>query len=300
MWWGVELSDVRVFLAVAEELHFGRAAERLEIKRSRVSQIINSLEARLGGRLFERTSRRVRLTPLGEQFLAGIGPIFQQLCHVIERTRAAAGGTAGPLRIGAYSVALFGPHLGEIIEAFEARHPGCQVTYIDTGLDRDYLEWLRAGEVDMVASWLPIDAPDLTIGPTLQAVERVLLVAPDHPLARRESVSYEDLADYLVTDVPALNRGVMDALIPPVTPSGVKLRRVARRSFEEALMRVATGEQVHPTVTSFVEYYKGPPVTTVPFRDLPPIKAVLVWRAADRNPKIQAFVRAVTDVLRDH
>jgi DNA-binding transcriptional LysR family regulator len=64
-------------------------------------------------------------------------------------------------------------------------------------------------------------------------------------------------------------------------------------------MRVATGEQVHPTVTSFLEHYRGPPVAVVPFSDLPPSEAVLVWRTADRSAKIQAFVRAAADVLAD-
>jgi DNA-binding transcriptional LysR family regulator len=297
MWPEVELREIRVFLVVAEELHFGRAAERLQINRSRVSQIINTLEARIGGRLFERTSRRVRLTPAGEQLQVKVTPLYQQLQRVLEETREAAGGVTGTLRIGTYSVALLGPHMTEIIELFEARHPGCHVTYVDTGLERDYLDWLRAGDVDIVACWLPVSAPEFTVGPLLQHGDRILIIAPDHPLAQRESVSYEDLADYPVTDVPGINREMLDVLIPPVTPSGVRLRRVPRRSFEEALMHVATGEQVHPTVTSFLEHYKGPPIVAVPFSDLPPAEAVLVWRNADRSAKIQAFARAAADVL---
>ena len=69
MFESLELRDIRVFLAVAEELHFGRAAERVGLTSSRVSQTVRLLETRVGGRLFERTSRRVKLTPLGEQFL---------------------------------------------------------------------------------------------------------------------------------------------------------------------------------------------------------------------------------------
>ena len=297
MWPDVELREIRVFLAVAEELHFGRAAERLQINRSRVSQIIKTLETRIGGRLFERTSRRVRLTPVGEQMQARIAPVYAQLQRVLEETSEVAGGVSGTLRIGAYSAALLGPHMPEIIELFEARHPGCTVTYLDTGLERDYLDWLRAGDVDIVACWLPVSPSEFTVGPLVLRGDRILIVAPDHPLAQRESVSYKELADYLVTDVPALNREMMDALIPPVTPSGVRLRRVARRTLEEALMRVATGEQVHPTVTSFLEHYKGPAVATVRFSDLPPSEAVLVWRTADRTAKIQAFARAAADVL---
>lgn len=296
----VELRELRVFLAVAEEFHFGRAAERLDINRSRVSQIINTLEARMGGRLFERTSRRVRLTPIGEQLLAAIEPPYRQLENALEQTREATAGITGTLRIGTYSVALFGPYLAEFIELFEARHPDSHVTYIDTGFDRDYLSWLRAGEVEIVACWLPVSPGEFIVGPVVLRDERVLIVAPDHPLAQRESVTYEDLADYPVTDMPALNRGMMDALIPPLTPSGARLRRVARRTFQETLMGVATGEQVHPTVTSFLEHYKGPPIVALPITDLPPSEAVLVWRTADRSAKVRSFVRAATDALDRH
>jgi DNA-binding transcriptional LysR family regulator len=300
MWSGVELRELRVFLTVAEELHFGRAAERLHINRSRVSQIVNTLEARIGGRLFERTSRRVRLTPVGEQLLGDIEPIYGQLQHVLEQTREATSGVTGTLRIGAYSVVLLGPHMAEIIETFETRHPACHATYVDTGTERDYLDWLRAGDVDMVACWLPVSPPEFTVGPLLLSDERVLVVARDHPLAQRDSVTIEDMADHAVTDVPAFNREMMDALVPPVTPSGVRLRRVARRTFEETLVRVAFGEQVHPTTISYLEHYNDPRVKAVPFSDLPPHEAVLVWRTADRSPKIQAFVRAASDVLTAH
>ena len=74
-----ELRELQVFLAVAEELHFGRAAERLQINRSRVSQIIKTLELRLGAQLFERTSRRVRLTPIGEQIVTEIAGPYREL-----------------------------------------------------------------------------------------------------------------------------------------------------------------------------------------------------------------------------
>jgi DNA-binding transcriptional LysR family regulator len=73
---GVELREIRTFLVLAEELHFGRTAERLRVTPSRVSQTIRTLERRVGGRLFDRTSRSVRLTPVGEQFCAAVAQPF--------------------------------------------------------------------------------------------------------------------------------------------------------------------------------------------------------------------------------
>jgi len=119
MWSGVELRELRVFLTVAEELHFGRAAERLQLNRSRVSQIINTLEARLGGRLFERTSRRVSLTPVGGQLLADIEPLYRQLQRALERTRESAAGVTGAMRIGIYTPICMGRHVAEIVRRFQ-------------------------------------------------------------------------------------------------------------------------------------------------------------------------------------
>jgi DNA-binding transcriptional LysR family regulator len=113
-----------VLLTVAEELHFGRVAERLQINRSRVSQVINVLEARIGGRLFERTSRRVRLTPIGEQLQNEVSGPYRQLQDVLVHVRDAATGVAGTLRIGMYSTLSGGPHITEIVRTFETRHPG--------------------------------------------------------------------------------------------------------------------------------------------------------------------------------
>jgi hypothetical protein len=90
---------------------------------------------------------------------------------------------------------------------------------------------------------------------------------------------------------------MIDAFIPPVTPSGRVLRRIANEGSEDTLMRVALGVQVHPTVPSFFDHYSHPGVTSVPVRDLPPSETALAWLTSNRSPKIAAFVRAATDVL---
>ena len=104
----IELRELRVFLTLAEELHFGRAGDRLQIDRSPVSQVIATLETRIGGKLFERTSRRVRLTALGEQLRAGVAPVYEQLRREIALVQETATGATGTLRIGTYSAMLLG------------------------------------------------------------------------------------------------------------------------------------------------------------------------------------------------
>jgi DNA-binding transcriptional LysR family regulator len=298
MWSDVELRELRVFLVLAEELHFGRTAGRLEITPSYVSQTIRTLEARLGGRLFDRTSRRVRLTPLGERLRAGAEPACKQLLRALEETHQAAVGATGTLRVGMYTESLGGPHLLEIVRVFEDRHAGASVALTVTGLARNYLDVLRGHEVDMLATRLPVSDPDIAVGPVLSCEPRVLLVARADQLARREAVTLEDFADYPVSDNPVFPREMMDALIPPVTPSGRAYRRVTSRNLEEMLIAIAAGKQVHPTVPSFLEYHAHPGVAGIPISDLPPSRTALVWLKASRSAKVQAFARAADDVLR--
>jgi DNA-binding transcriptional LysR family regulator len=297
MWPEADLREIRAFLLLAEELHFARTAERLGLTPARVSQMIRSLEARVGGRLFDRTSRRVRLTPAGEQLRSEIGRPYRELQEVLARARHSATEVRGTLRLGVYSLLSGGPHMTSIVRTFKTRHPRCEVEFINIGYERGYREALRDADLDMLATRLPLTDTDVTIGPVLSREERVLLVSRDDPLARRDSVSYDDLADRVVSDVPAFPRDVMDAFIPPVTPGGRILRRVPNTSAEDTLMRVALGEQVHPTVRSFLDHHSHPGVIGVPIRDLPPSETALVWLTADRGPKIDAFARAAAAVI---
>jgi DNA-binding transcriptional LysR family regulator len=298
MWSGPEFRDLDVFLALVDELHFGRTADKLRMTPSRVSQIIRGLERRVGGKLFERTSRRVRLTPLGERFAQNLAPAYEQLHRAYIDAQEAAIGVAGTVRLGMYSPANGGRHLLQILEVFQARHPACAVRLVETDLARDQLDWLRRRDVDCLAMRLPFHDSDLVVGPVLSRERRVVLVAKDHPLAGRRSIRYDDLADCVVpAALPTLPREMMDALIPPVTPSGTRLRRDEVHSVSEALMRVLTGEVVHPTVASFLEHYPNPGVTSVPIRDLPPSETALVWLRSNESVKVKALARAADDVL---
>ena len=96
MWEAVELREIRVFLELADQLHFGRAAERLGVTQSRVSQSLRELEAKLGERLLDRTSRRVGLTPAGERLLAEIDPAYERLAEALRRAARPAGEPRAP------------------------------------------------------------------------------------------------------------------------------------------------------------------------------------------------------------
>jgi DNA-binding transcriptional LysR family regulator len=295
---GVELRTIRIFLVLAEELHFGRTAERVGLTPSRVSQTLQALEGHVGGPLFARTSRRVALTALGEQLRDRLAPAYAELDAALTAARANSVGVTGPVRIGMYHPMTVGPYFFEIVAHFRATHPRAAVDIIETGLRNNPLDSLRTGEVELLAMRLPLADADLVIGPRLGREPRVLLVASHHPLASLDSVCYEDLADYCVSDVANMPREMMDEFIPPRTPSGRLLQRSMNHSTTDAIIRVATGEIVHPTVPSFVDFIGEPGLTTIPIRDLPPSETALVWLAArGDHPSIRAFVSAAETVM---
>jgi DNA-binding transcriptional LysR family regulator len=168
----VELRDIEVFLTLAEELHFGRTAERLHVTPARVSQAIKKQERAIGAALFERTSRVVRLTPAGERLRDDLEPGYRQIRQAIGGAAAAARGIGGTVRVG-----FSGPWCGDMIvkaaEVFRDRHPACAVKVVERLLS-DRFGALRAGEIDLQLAELPADEPDIVNGPILFRERRAL------------------------------------------------------------------------------------------------------------------------------
>jgi DNA-binding transcriptional LysR family regulator len=299
MWQTVDLREIRVFLMLCEELHFGRTAERLALSKSRVSQSVRALEQKLGSELVYRTSRSVTLTAVGERFRDELRPAYARLARVLERVDD--GDAPGTLRLGLLYPTAGGPHMAAIVSAFERSHPGCEVQLSELLLD-DPLGPLRRGEVDVIATRLPLDSPDLVVGPVLSREPRVLEVARGHRLAEREQVSVEDLADCYVAPLTEFPEETVEAIVPHRTPRGRPIRRrrlrhTPRTPYEyEAL--VARGTIVHPTVASFADYYGHPGVVHVPISDMPPAKTGLVWRRRLSDPMLRDFVRIARAAIR--
>src|SRR5215813_9668202 len=139
----MEQRDIEIFLTLAEELHFGRTAERLHVSTARVSQTIKKLERRVGAPLFERTSRQVALTPIGRRLDDDLRPAYRQIREGVDRAIAAARGVEGVLRVGFIGTAV-GQFLHQAGEIFHARHPACQVQIREARYS-DFLELLRPG-----------------------------------------------------------------------------------------------------------------------------------------------------------
>jgi DNA-binding transcriptional LysR family regulator len=284
----VELRELRVFLALADELHFGRAAARLTLTPSRVSQVTRTLERRVGGKLFERTSRTVALTPLGERFLAELRPAYENLESVLAHAARLAAAAAGPLRIGV-TMTSEGPALSRLVKAFQSAHPGCDVLLHEVDVWDPYRA-LRRGQIDVLVNWLAVDEDDLRAGPPIACYERVLAVARDHPLAGRASVSVEDLAGHAVSRPPRpFPAALTDAIFPPRTPAGRRVRRVPiSRSISEIAAQVSLGRIVHPTGRGIAAFARDD-IVLIPIVDLKPMPLGPIWLRSRESPTVLAL-----------
>ncbi|AUG78186.1 hypothetical protein CFP65_3390 [Kitasatospora sp. MMS16-BH015] len=285
----MDLTEIETFLILSEELHFGRTAERLHLSQSRVSQLIRTLEHRIGAPLFTRTSRRVALTPLGEHARRGLGAAYEGLRASFEEACATARGVVGTLRVG-FLGCLGGPPLADAVSAFGKRHPACELSVHEVTWTDPYGP-LREGQIDVLLTLLPVDEPDLRVGPVLASHERVLAVGTEHPLAGRTGVDVEELVDWPLLDGPTeLPEATRLDLFPAFTPLGRPLsRRSGGRTYQEAFHRVAAGELVWATHASLFRLYRHPGVTHRPLTGLAPANAALVWPSAGENAKIRAF-----------
>jgi DNA-binding transcriptional LysR family regulator len=284
-----ETREVESFLALAEELHFGRTAERLRVSTAQVSQTIRKLERRIGASLFTRTSRRVELTPVGRQLLGDLGPAWSAVEAALDRAVEAGRGVTGTLRV-AFGDAAGGQLLAGVTELFRRRAPGCEVEFREVR-PAEVLPWLREGEVDVVLAGLPLDGPDLVTGPVLVRETRFLAVAAGHPFARWDAVPVVDLAR-----VTVLRCALPDPWLDEHAPGAVVRPRAG---LQELLTLAGAGEGVLPVGAHIRRYYPRPDVAYVPLDGAPRLEWGLVWRDGSATARVRAFAEAAAELVRE-
>ncbi|MEV4504185.1 LysR family transcriptional regulator [Streptomyces klenkii] len=288
----MELRDIEIFLALAKELHFGRTAERLHITTARVSQSIRKTERRVGGRLFERNSRNVWLTALGEQLRQDLSVGYRQITEGIARARAAAGAVSGTLTLG--TMGPMAHTIKPVLDLFASTHPNVKLRHREVQPPAP-LDLLRSGDVDVALLWLPVDEPDLTVGPVVHVSDVLLMVSTGHPYAERESICVEDLGDHCAFLPGRLPASMQAAFQPFHTPSGRPIPRGPLPSTWHELLGLVTAAQgVVGVARDAALFYPWPGLTFIPVRDMPPVRWALVWRTADESPLIHALSHAAT------
>src|SRR5688572_11808226 len=216
-----ELRQLRHFVAVAERLHFGRAAAALHISQPPLSRSIRDLEARVGALLLERTRRRVELTPEGARFLEGAKRVLRELDDAVLEVGRMAAGDSGRLRLGFVSLADYGVLPG-LLKTYKAARPGVALALREM-LSPEQAAALGAGELDF-GLLLPPVAVELEH--IVVQRERFLAALPSrHRLARvRGSLAMKDLAGEALVMVPReIAPGLYDIVATMAARAGLTL-----------------------------------------------------------------------------
>jgi DNA-binding transcriptional LysR family regulator len=284
----LDLRKLRYFVAVAEELNFGRAAERLHIAQPVLSRQIRSLEDDLGAEVFDRDRRGTLLTPAGQQLLEDAVPLLASAQALIRRVKAAAQDTP-TLTIGF----MPGITVTPATAAFTTRHPGVNVRLLRTSWE-DQVEVLRDGRADIGVVRLPIDQHGLQVRPLFNE-PRVVILPAGHRLADRTSVTVTDLAsEHLLQDPDA---------VPEWRDVALELRGKGRpevppiHQVEEKLELVASGAGICVLPLSTATFYTRPDVVPLPVEGIGPNEVALAWVATRRSALIHDFAEAATETL---
>ncbi|MDR8413544.1 LysR family transcriptional regulator [Nonomuraea sp. 3-1Str] len=296
---GVERRDLEIFLMLAEELHFGRTAERLHVSTARVSQTIKKIERRIGVPLFERTSRQVALTPVGQRLFDDVRPAVQQIEDGIARAVAAGRGIDGVLRVGFVGTAV-GQFAIEVSDLFHSRYPECEVEITESRY-AEGTSLLHSDQIDVLLVGAPSLEPEVAEGPILFREQPMLAVSSRHPFARRASVSMEDLARDRVLRPREFTDEVDALVVPRTTPGGLPIPRgLTFGTIQEMLALIGAGKGVFVVPAHARRYDSRPDVTYVPIQDGRPFEWRLVWLTSAESARVRAFTQAATDYVRLH
>jgi DNA-binding transcriptional LysR family regulator len=285
----VELRHLRYFLAVAEELNFSRAAERMHMAQPPLSAAIRQLERDLEVDLFVRTTREVRLTDAGRAFLAGARRTLADAERAAEDARRAAAGELGKLRI-AYSWSTRFDTLPALGRAFRASHPDVELLAQEMWNAR-MPPAFGSGSIDIALSLCPEIAAELELAPI--RTERLVALLPEaHPLARKDAIPLSALADEEFILFPReIAPRLHDAFVAIFRRAGFE-PRVRNESFHTGwdlgvLTDIPAAALAPQTIAG------GLPEGIVAVALTEPTDALetcLVWRSDDSSPAVAAFV----------
>jgi DNA-binding transcriptional LysR family regulator len=283
----MELQQMRYVVAVAETSSFTRAAQRCRVVQSALSHQIARLERELGAKLFERTSRRVRLTPAGEAFL----PAARQCLHAAERAAAEVAAAVGEVR-GRLAVGLI-PTVAAVdipgaLREFRQRYPHVRIR-LRSGASEELVDQVRQGDIEVAFLGLPTTArPEGVEARELARDRLVAVVAPDHPLAGERVIDLRRLAGEVFVDLPpgTAGRAQSDQAFAAAGLSREVAFEVTTAYLTSRLVEQHLGVALLPA--AYAPRLTG--VTTVEVTDAPARVEYVVWSSVGRTPAATAFL----------
>ena len=297
----MELRHLRYFVAVAEELHFGKAAKRLCITQQPLSRQIKDLEAELGVELFYRTKRTVRLTEVGELFLVETKKILQQADYAVELVKQASQGKIGRITVGFTGSAL-NMVLPAAVRQFKQLYPQVELT-LKRMQTPEQVEALHDGQIDLGLLHPSINDDGLILE-TIYREQLVVALPDNHPLANvTQPISLQQLAtDSFILFPRHVGSVLYDRIINLCQQAGFSPKIIQEAIPQQTILGlVAAGigiSLIHSSARTLGRLRSAHPTgTQVVFKDLiestPTLETAVAWNCHATNPVVPSFVETI-------
>jgi DNA-binding transcriptional LysR family regulator len=284
----MELRHLRYFVAVAEELHFGHAAEHLHISQPPLSKQIRRLEAELGVELFWRNRRRVELTRAGRLLLANALPLLSEADRIQTLMRRAGQGMVGQLGVGFVGSASY-EALPQILRAFRDRYPDVELN-LDEQTTADQVELLREGRIDVGLVRPPVTDKSIKLTPLV--TEQLIAALPDsHPLAARKSIAVSELSGEPFVCLPRrLRASLYDDMFSVCRQAGFTPNVVQEAEEMQTIISLVSAGIGVSLAPAAVETFQRPHVVYRPLRGPNAnLELALAQRSIDHSMLVQQF-----------
>jgi DNA-binding transcriptional LysR family regulator len=291
----VHLRNLRYFVAVAEELHFSRAAERLHVSQPALSKQVRQLEIELRYPLFIRNRHRVALTPAGEALLPAAQRLLADWAEAERAGKLAAAESDRLLRVG-FKTSVGGNFYQEVASRFQELHPDWRLP-MRLQPCSDPTTGLRSGASDVAFVWLPTGAEDEIATIPLRSERRFVALPASHRLASVAAVRMSDLLDEPFIALPAGSGPLRDFWLgndgrggrEPIVSAEVEMP-------DEFYEAGANGVGIFLMAEGNTEVYRRPGLAFVRVTDLTPGWLAVAWRRGDDRPPVKEFVSLAVEI----
>ena len=296
----MDVHRAKAFLAVAEELHFGRAAQRLHMAQPPLSRMIRAIEDDLGVELFERTPRRVTLTRVGEALVEPARELVMQSERITQLARRVQRGETGRVRLG-FAGASVNAVVSALTHSIRRARPDLAIELSGSMLSHPGMDMLTSGALDaVVGRWdtLPRDIDSVVVA----REELLVAVAADHPLSHAKAVTAADVANEPWIVLPGGGGATLSTRLNQLARRGSFIPRVVETAADSAtqLLLVDAGAGIGLTFSGVRENI---PIHSVVFLPIAPslgaVEVRLAWRRADVQPALAALIDVARTVADD-
>ncbi len=288
----MELRHLKYFIAVAEEMHFGRAAKRLHIAQPPLSQQIMNLEEELGVKLFDRSRRSIQLTDAGAYFLKEARQVLSHLEQAAETSRRIYNGQAGRLVVG-FVGSVIHTFLPEGLRIFRERFPDVELVLQELNT-ADQVKSLHARRIDVGFFYLGAHDPLLASRPLIEAP--LLVVLPrKHALSNRKSVQIKELAkEPFIANTRSTEPVVRDAFISLCHSAGISPRITQEAGQVQTVLGLVASGLGACLLPDFCKNIRRPGVQYVPLSgSAPTVKLGMAWHKDNDSALVKSFVSVI-------